>query len=187
MFEALNKTAGVLVAEETLRLLHLPQDPYMCALPFLPRRRQQNYCIYTPVRPSVHLSIHQSGWPAIHPSVHLSVCLSIHQSGRSSIHKSIHPFICPSIHNLFINSFISIFIYSSIQTSIYPSVYLLYPLLNLPPPAFRKKEGVSVTGSDKYSPRTCTPFFHWPTYCWPTFSHLMVPSPCLRLFFHWPE
>lgn len=44
--EALDKTAGVLIAQETLRLLHLPQDPYVGALSFLPGRRQPNDSIH---------------------------------------------------------------------------------------------------------------------------------------------
>lgn len=33
---------------------------------------------------------------------------------------------------------------------------------------------------------TCAPFSHFPTYCCPSFSHFIVPSPCLRLFLHSP-
>lgn len=34
---------------------------------------------------------------------------------------------------------------------------------------------------------TWTPFSHIPLYCWPSCSHLILPSPCLTLFLHWPS
>lgn len=35
--------------------------------------------------------------------------------------------------------------------------------------------------------KTWTPLCHMPTYCCRRFIHLIVPSPCLRLFLHSPE
>ena len=55
----------------------------------------------------IHLSIHSSICPFIHPSVHSFIHLSIHSSicpfiypsVHSFIHLSIHSFICPFIHS----------------------------------------------------------------------------------------
>lgn len=124
MSKALDKTASVLIAQETLRLLHLPQDPDVGALPFLARRRQQNDSVCSSVGPFIHPSV----WLAGHPSICLSICqsihpssikypsvlltillsiypssihpssLSIHWSGPSTIHPSIHRSVHPSIH-----------------------------------------------------------------------------------------
>lgn len=74
------------------------------------------------VCPFIHLSLHQSGWPATQPSIRPSVCLSIHHSGQATI----HPFICQSIHlsihhlstiHLFIHTFVHL------PSSIHPSIY----------------------------------------------------------------